>query len=158
MNSAIEIEKEKSKNILQAKTHKLQQLTKQSDELLNSLIQLEKERYSLIGNLISSYKDRIKSNDITISNFIKVLEEVKKMNPNSEQYDKIINDLIETLEKFKESVENLKKEVEINQKLLNRTKIIINNLIDNIEQKDKTYGKDKTKKLASKALLVNQSI
>ncbi|MFN3604265.1 MAG: hypothetical protein ACK4UJ_06125 [Leptonema sp. (in: bacteria)] len=160
MNSAIEIEKEKSKAILEAKTHKLQELTKKSDELLNSLIQLEQERFALVSNLIETYRNRIpyKSNGITISNFIMVLQEIQRSTSDIEGNKNIIDDLIIILENFKLSVNELKQEVEINQKLLNRTKNIIANLVDKIEQKDKTYGGNKNKKISSQAILVNQSI
>ncbi len=158
MNSAIDIEKEKSKVILQAKSNRLNELSKRSDELLNSLIQLERERYNLVENLIEIYKDRIHSREITLSNFIKVLYEIQNDYHDKQQYQKDIDQLLNALEKFKQSSNELKQEVEINQKLLQRTKSIISNLIESIEKKDKTYINFKNKRVTSNALLINHSI
>lgn len=158
MNTAINIEKEKNQAILQAKSKKLIELSKRSDELLNSLIQLETQRYSFIENLIESYKDKIYSNEVTISNFIKILYEIQNDYFDKLQYQEDIEQLLSSLEKFKQSANELKQEVEINQKLLLRTKNIISNLVESIEKRDKTYGNSKNKKITSSALLINQSI
>ncbi len=156
LKEAIDLEKEKGKAILHAKAQKLRELTKKSDDLLHSLIEIENQRYTIIGELIDKYKDRLQSTSINLTNFIKVLEELKKENQ-VDLWEKTIDSLIITLKNFKESAQYLKEEVETNQKLLLRTKNVISNLLDKIEKEDKTYLNSK-RKMVSNALLVNQSV
>lgn len=159
LQKAIEIEKEKGKAILQAKTKRLQELTQRSDELLHSLIEVENQRYTLIGELIAQYKDRLNSTNINLTNFLTVIKEIKNETKNNQNlWEKTIDDLLKNLKHFKESVESLKIEVETNQKLLIRTKNIVSDIIDKIEQKDKTYLNHKKNSVSSNALLVNQSV
>lgn len=158
IKDAINLEKEKGEAILHAKANRLRELTKKSDELLHSLIEIENQRYTMIGNLIERYKDRLESSSINLTNFIRVLEELKKENQRDlELWEKTIDDLIQALRSFKESAQNLKEEVETNQKLLMRTKNVITNLLDELEKNDKTYFNNKRKAI-SNAILLNQSI
>ncbi|GIX41245.1 MAG: hypothetical protein KatS3mg129_0978 [Leptospiraceae bacterium] len=159
LQKAIEIEKEKGKAILQAKTKRLQELTQRSDELLHSLIEVENQRYTLIGELIAQYKDRLNSTNINLTNFLTVIKEIKNETKNKQNlWEKTIDDLLKNLKHFKESAESLKIEVETNQKLLIRTKNIVSDIIDKIEQKDKTYLNHKKNSISSNAILVNQSV
>lgn len=159
LQKAIEIEKEKGKAILQAKTKRLQELTQRSDKLLHSLIEVENQRYTLIGELIAQYKDRLNSTNINLTNFLTVIKEIKNETKNKQNlWEKTIDDLLKNLKHFKESAESLKIEVETNQKLLIRTKNIVSDIIDKIEQKDKTYLNHKKNSISSNAILVNQSV
>ncbi len=157
IKKAIEIEKEKGEVILKAKTSRLQELTNRSNELLNSLIEIENTRYTLIGELIEKYKNRLSSTQINITNFLSAIREIKNDSNNNDQWEKTIDNLIINLKEFKYSTEQLKSEVETNQKLLTRTKTIISDILDKIEKKDKTYLKNKKIK-AGNSLLINQSI
>lgn len=157
LKEAIDLEKEKGKAILHAKAQRLQELTKKSDDLLHSLIDIENQRYTMIGELIEKYKERLHISSINLTNFIKVIQELKNENQsNLKTWEETIDDLILTLKNFKESAQNLKEEVETNQKLLMRTKNVITNLLDKIEKNDKTYTN--RRKTVSNALLVNQSV
>jgi uncharacterized protein YukE len=159
LQKAIEIEKEKGQTILQAKAKRLQELTQRSDELLNSLILVENQRYTLIGELIEKYQHRLHSDSVNITNFLQVLREIKKeQNQNSNEWEKVIDDLIYHLKEFKKSAEQLKQEVETNQKLLIRTKNIVSDILDNFEKKDKTYITTKKQNITNNALLINHSV
>lgn len=157
LKEAIDLEKEKGKAILHAKAQRLQELTKKSDDLLHSLIDIENQRYTMIGELIEKYKERLHISSINLTNFIKVIQELKNENQsNLKTWEDTIDDLILTLKNFKESAQNLKEEVETNQKLLMRTKNVITNLLDKIEKNDKTYIN--RRRVVSNALLINQSV
>ncbi|MCS7204284.1 MAG: hypothetical protein NZ853_01145 [Leptospiraceae bacterium] len=159
LQKATQIEKEKGSAILSAKAQKLQELTQKSNEFLHSLIEIENQRYTLIGNLISKYKDKISSSQLNISNFMKVIAIVKEnSNPReSNQLIEIIDGLIEILTRFRKQTEELKAEVEANQKLLHRTKKIVSEFLDEVEKKDKTYLRSNKVKVSS-SVLINQSI
>jgi hypothetical protein len=159
IQKAIEIEKEKGKAILQAKTKKLQELTKRSDELLNSLIDVENQRYTIIGELIGKYQNRLESSKINLTNFLQVINEIKKESLDiKNEWEQSIDDLIYYIKEFKKSAENLRLEVETNQKLLMRTKMIVSEILDKLDQKDKTYLNFRKKNVSNNALIVNQSV
>ncbi len=160
MTEALEVEKQKSMAILQAKTQLLKELTQKSDELLKEMIKIENQRYTLLENLFEQYKDRIQGMGMNLSSLIKIIETLKEETKDSIQkkkWEDNIESLITILKQFRDTTESLKSEVITNQKLLQRTKNIISNLIDQVEKKDQTYDLKKSKRI-NHSYLVNQSI
>lgn len=157
---AITIEKAKGSAILTANAKTVKELSEKSDRLLVSMIGVEKERLEMIDNLMDLYKKKLGFDDITITNFIKVLEAMKLENAidkeSEKEFQNTIEDLVKALELFRNRVEELKAEVEANQRLLLHTRRIVQKIIeDDIKKQDKLYDK---KKKQTTTVLLNQSI
>lgn len=140
LNQALSIEKQKTPVILQAQGKRLKELSDRSDLLLSDLSQLEEERHHLFQSFIESNLPNVEPR---IESFISALTQVKESAAprlSTQEWPTLVQELISSVTHFRDTAGALKKEVQANQQLLNRTRRVIQNVMNEIDKPSPAYS------------------
>lgn len=140
LNQALSIEKQKTPIILQAQGKRLKELSDRSDLLLSDLSQLEEERHHLFQSFIESSLPNVEPR---IESFISALTQVKhsaQSRLSSQEWPSMIQELILSVTHFRDTASALKKEVHANQQLLNKTRRVLQNVLNDIDKPSPAYS------------------
>lgn len=142
LNEALSLEREKTPVILQARGKRLKELSDRSDALLADLARLEEERHKLFQSFITQNRQAFNDPAPGIESFIAALSNFKEtpgVRISNAEWASLLDDLILSVSHFRDTAVNLKKEVYANQQLLNRTRRVIQNLMDDLEKPSPAY-------------------